>query len=639
MQRILAPAIRHLRALAQEIALGLALVAISLVAWGALGARDLEQLNQTTESKARSYASETETRFNRTRDAIDQLAHLGPSHDSTQAAIDTWTQEASFYLETFSGLTQIAWVDASYRVVLSVPSRTEILGQPANRVDWGPFVVTLWAPTYRDTHLDGFVLGVVDVVKFMSPVMDDLGEAYALQLRQERETLLASPEWPPSPRTAPKTRSITLRNAAVWSLSLGPTQRTVSQTLAYSRTMRVFSLFLSLMTTLAFYFARSYRKLSILNALRFRQILESMLEGCQIIGRDWRYRFVNDAAATQYEMQGNVIGDAFSDHIPGHEHSELVARVSACLNTSTPQRMIDHTILADGTERWVDLSIQPAPDGVLILSSDVTERIRAEQALRTLNAELEQRVRDRTARLEAANCKLEAANRELEAFSYSVSHDLRTPLRAISGYAHMLIEDHGPHLDPDARRMCAVITDNAARMADLIASLLSLSRIGRAAIKRSPVDMTALVATVYENLTTPTERGRIDLTIEPLPEAVADPALVRQVWENLISNAIKFTSKVPRGQISISAERDDSDAVVYRIQDNGAGFDMQCADKLFDVFQRLHSVSEFEGTGAGLAIAQRIVHRHGGRIWAHGEPGQGATFCFTMSAGDSPQGA
>jgi light-regulated signal transduction histidine kinase (bacteriophytochrome) len=227
---------------------------------------------------------------------------------------------------------------------------------------------------------------------------------------------------------------------------------------------------------------------------------------------------------------------------------------------------------------------------------------------------------------------LEAANQELEAFSYSVSHDLRAPLRAVDGFTRILLEDHAPQLDAEGRRVCGIISDNTRRMGELIDDLLAFSRLSRAEMHPAPIDMATLASSVFQDLTVAQEREHIDFRVGPLPPATGDPALLRQVWANLIANAVKFSAKKERPRIEICAG-DEGDDVVYSIRDNGVGFDMRYVDKLFGVFQRLHSAREFEGTGVGLAIVQRIVHRHGGRVWAEGAPGGGAAFYFTLKRG------
>jgi PAS domain S-box-containing protein len=253
---------------------------------------------------------------------------------------------------------------------------------------------------------------------------------------------------------------------------------------------------------------------------------------------------------------------------------------------------------------------------------DITERVRAEKALRLLNTDLEQRISDRTT-------QLEESNRELEAFSYSVSHDLRAPLRAIDGFTRILADDYAAQMDAEGKRLCSVVRENAKSMGKLIDDLLAFSRVGRAEMNRSPVDMGGMATAVFHELTTPATRARIDFCIGVLPPVNADPTLMRQVWTNLLSNAVKFSSKVERADIKVSAAKQQGE-IVYAVKDNGAGFEMRYVGKLFRVFQRLHSVKEFEGTGVGLALVERIVRRHGGRVWAEGEPDKGATFYFAL---------
>jgi light-regulated signal transduction histidine kinase (bacteriophytochrome) len=215
---------------------------------------------------------------------------------------------------------------------------------------------------------------------------------------------------------------------------------------------------------------------------------------------------------------------------------------------------------------------------------------------------------------------------ELESFSYSVSHDLRAPLRAVDGYARMLEEDYGERLDAEGRRLLGVVRESATRMGRLIDDLLAFSRLGRQEPARRRVDMDALVREAIAEV-----RAGSDAPIQAsaLPAADADPAMLKQVWVNLISNAIKYSSKRAEARVEIGG-REDARERVYWVRDNGAGFDMRYADKLFGVFQRLHRAEEFPGTGVGLALVHRVVTRHGGRVWAEGKPGEGACFYFSL---------
>lgn len=283
----------------------------------------------------------------------------------------------------------------------------------------------------------------------------------------------------------------------------------------------------------------------------------------------------------------------------------------------------------DGSIFEIEATMTPIHDeagqvhGVSVVHHDISDRKAAERRVQAMNDELEERVRDRTA-------ALVAANHALENYASSVAHDLRTPLRAIAGFSRVLEEDHADQMDAEGRRLVGVVRSNAQDMGAFIDALLSFSAVDRQPPNKEEVDVDALTRECVESLQPDCSGRELTFHFGPLPACRAERASLKQVFLNLLANAVKFTRRTANARIEIGSSTDDAGAVAYHVKDNGVGFDMSNTRRLFGIFQRLHAPTEFEGTGLGLANVARIVAAHGGRVWAEAEPGKGATFHFII---------
>jgi len=387
--------------------------------------------------------------------------------------------------------------------------------------------------------------------------------------------------------------------------------------------------------------------------LMLQSVLDSMTEGLAAVNEQGQFVIWNTAAEKILGMGATDLaspkwtghyGLFLSDTVTPFPTEELPVLRAIRGDVSTTEMFVRNHRLPQGA--WIEVSAGPRKDahgvicGGVAAFRDITKRKADQREIQKLNDELENRVVQRTA-------QLETANKELEAFSYSVSHDLRAPLRHISGFSLMLVEEFGSRLDPTAQHYLDRIQSGTKKMGLLVDELLNLARVGRHSLSLRPTKLNSIVTEVTAILEPDTQGRQVEWIIADLPTVECDPILVKQIFQNLLANSLKFTrprigagSSAQAGThgpehtvIEISHQVKDGQPV-FTVRDNGVGFNMKYVDKLFGVFQRLHSAEEFEGTGIGLVTVQRIVHKHGGRVWAEGEPDKGAAFYFTLGAGN-----
>jgi PAS domain S-box-containing protein len=352
--------------------------------------------------------------------------------------------------------------------------------------------------------------------------------------------------------------------------------------------------------------------------LRYRNMLDDLLEGCQVIDTDFKYIYLNDEAIKQNKMnRKELIGRTMMECFPGIEHTEMFKLLKICMTKHIPQSMENELTFEYGTVGWFNLRFQPVDNNVIILSSDITERKLAELSIKKMNEDLEQTVAHRTA-------QLQNAYQEMECFSYSVSHDLRSPLLAIEGFSRILTEDYCAKLDQEALLLLSKINKNTYYMEALIDDVLNLSLIDRKTITLKEIELKPLIEKVVSHTAISDIPRAANIVIEAEGTLTADQTMLEIALTNVISNAWKYTSRKEVTYIRISTKT-EANTLTIAVKDNGAGFDVEKADKLFVPFQRFHNAEEFPGTGIGLSIVKRIMQKHGGTVSIESKPEIGTT--------------
>jgi hypothetical protein len=353
--------------------------------------------------------------------------------------------------------------------------------------------------------------------------------------------------------------------------------------------------------------------------------LQTMTDGLFTLDRDWRFTYLNPAAERSLcrpagQLLGKNIWQEFPEAVGGNFHKQYERALAEGVAVAFREYFAPLNL-------WAQVRAHPSAEGLLVFFSDASDAVRAQQEIAQLKDSLEEKVRVRTA-------QLQTLTKEMETFSYSVAHDLRSPLAAISGFGKILENEFGPLVSERGRHLLSRIRAAAGQMEEMTEGLLALARVSPAEMRTQSVDLGRIAAGLMERLRERDPDRKVDIQIMPDLRAQGDAALLTQALTNLLSNAWKFTGKQPQARIEVGSRTGPDGETVFFVKDNGAGFDMTYASRLFGVFSRLHSASEFEGTGIGLAIVKKVIERHAGRVWAESVPDHGASFYFTLKAGD-----
>lgn len=351
---------------------------------------------------------------------------------------------------------------------------------------------------------------------------------------------------------------------------------------------------------------------------RYHKALDSLMEGCQIIGYDWRYLYINDACAEQARRpKKELLGRTMMEVFPGIESTEMFSVLKRCLKERTQSQIVNEFKYPNGEISWFELRFQPVPEGVFILSIDITERKLAEEELRDAHQKLIKKA-----------AELESANEDLSQYAYVVSHDIKAPLRAVRNYADFLREDLEDHLQGETKGYLDNLSKAVRHAEQLVDDLLQLSRTGRREIELEEINLNLFIPELIRSIETP-EDVQINIIQGTTPFIETEPVLLKQILQNLIDNAMKFNQSAKK-IIEIGWRECENNEIIFTVKDNGLGIEPRFQEKIFGTFQRLHTDKEYKGTGIGLAIVKKAVSRLGGQIRIESEPGIGSTFIVNL---------
>ncbi len=609
---------------------GTLLLVLSFVVWQVQQARILAAIKTSTETHANYHAYEVTFRYTAIKNALERLAQNDDLRSTTSA--EQWEQDTRFYIDSFPGLNSIAWVDSSYRLRLINPlqGHENFLGQTAGRGTWDPLELKLWVPIYHDLLFNGYLVGSINLDDLMAAVLSGNPDEHILQLSNEDNILYASADWAERRPGFTFEKTIQLPNAAVLHLALAPSEKVFARELSSATATLIFSLLISVVATIALFYAQSFYALSKLNALRFEQTLASMQEGCAILSFKWHFLFINEAAAGPLgRMSGKMLGKSIYDCFPGLQNEEFYPLLECCMKERLPQKTILPIQTADGQDCWYELSFQPAPDGILILSNDVSERIRNQQEILDLNTELESRIALRTRELEAVQAQLvrQESLTALGRLAGGMGHELRNPLGVITNAAYYL-KLIQPEAEGKVRDYLEIIEKESRIAGKIISDLLDYAQTRSP--HRQDVTVQEMVARTLEMYPVP-DNVHVILNLPSMPRLYADRRQVEQVLCNLVSNACQAMST--GGTLIISALQEGKELVI-RVQDTGIGIHPEHIGR---IFEPLFS-TKTKGIGLGLAVSRKLVEANGGRIEVHSQPGLGATLTVYLPTAEANHG-
>jgi PAS domain S-box-containing protein len=598
------------------------LLIFSIVIWKVQESRNTALFEESTKSSLRTYISESENRFVNISEALDRLASRGVPGDFI--SVQEWQADAVFYQEAFAGLESLAYVDNTLvvRQLTLVSDPVLSIGDTVASLQTQPGCFLLFSPSYNGSEFNGFVLGRVNIEPFLTPVIKEIGDRYMLQVYHEGDTIFQSENWiEPDPEHI-IIRRIELHDTATLKINFAPTRIALLETRQNSINILIYSLTFSLISVAGVFLAQNYKNLSDQNMARYQHLFTASQDAIFMINSRGEYLDINPAAVrmtgySREEIRQLTVDDIRDD---GEDLSEET-RAELWGKGGMQQLSLRHK---QGTAVPVELTISPVRvnkelDYILGIARDITDRIQAEEELRGYQDHLEKLVETRTQ-------QLEEINQELTDFAYVVSHDLKAPLRAIIQLSNWISEDYRDRLDEEGQEKISLLVNRTNRMHNLIEGILDYSRIGRIEEHNGRVDLKQLierVAGLFE------AEDHIQLSIEnQFPVVVGSRIRIEQVFQNLLDNAYKFMDKKP-GKISIRCKENQREWV-FSVEDNGPGIASDYHQKIFQMFQTLHSWDELESTGIGLALVKKIVEGWNGRLWVESKPGKGSTFFFTI---------